>query len=677
MRARARRWTAYLLCIAIVGCTYLSFERRTQQHRAWSVQTGEDRVAFVRVEHDGDRDLLKLSVGDTVTKHLDHFVEREEDLELTSAYFSAFEATVVDDDDYSLALLVLPITLTIDLCGPLFSLFVTPIVALCTSTRGTWVDRTPGDAVADVLWSSFDLVDPAVPEARVTLTSAEAQALSVMELSLLGFRSSTLTAVSPEGVERAVALPATAVNVLTELNRLRDKVPAELVVRVATTEALSSVLVAARPGAWIQLEQGEYVVPESIFRFGGRFTLAGRGLGRTRLVCRGSRAFDLRGAYDVTFRGLSIALEGQATSSDGVAANGGVLRLERCAIWGAKTLKVSEAPDEHGRVASSFRGGVGVLLSGSGKTFLTACQISGAAAGALAGGTHELFVGGSTMSGGELEAVSYRDGSSGRVWRSTLTGQGHGVLVRDKAHAEVADNTIRVTQAGVFVATEARASVSGNTIEACTNGISIEGAANASVSGNTCRGNGAGVLVSSTGGDVNVTNNTCEGNSGNGISVQGEARPNLSNNTCRANKGAGILFSEKAGGVAVANTVARNASGVSCQGTSSPRVERNSCTDNSQGGILCSDQTTANVTGNTCTGNQIGLGVQGQARPNVVSNTLESNSTGLQLTDNGTGSFTGNTIRNNRGPGVYSSSYTQPVRFDANTIFGNNPDRAP
>lgn len=677
MRARARRWTAYLLCLAIVGCTYLTFERRTQQLRYWSEERGQERVAFVRIEHDGDRDLLKLSIGDTVTTRSENFVESEEDLEFTSTSFSAFDATVVDDDDYSLALLFLPITLTIDICAPIFSLLVTPIVFLCTSTRGTWVDRSPGQAVADVVWPTFELVDPAVPEARVTLTSAEAQALSVMELSLLGFRSAELTAVSPEGVERAVALPATAMNVLSELNRLRDKVPADLVVRVPTTEALSKVLLAPRPGAWIQLEQGEYVVPESIYSFGGRYTLVGRGMGRTRLVCRGSRAFDLRGAYDVTFRGLSIAMESTAAHSDGVVANGGVLRLERCAIRGAKTLKVSEAPDEQGRVASSFRGGMGVFLGGSGKTFLTACHVSGAAAGALAGGTHELFVGGSELSGGELEAVSFRDESSGRVWRSTLTGQGHGVLVRDKAHAEVADNRISVSNAGVFVATEARGSVTGNTIEGCANGISIEDAANAQVSGNTCRGNGAGVLVSSIGGNVAVTSNTCEANTGNGISVQGEARPNLSNNTCTANKGAGILFSDKAGGVAVANTVARNTSGVSCQGTSSPRVERNICTGNSQGGILCSDQTTAHLTGNNCTENQIGLGVQGQARPNVESNTIENNSTGMQLTDNGTGSFTSNTIRNNRGPGVYSSSYTQPVRFDYNTIFGNNPDRSP
>lgn len=668
MRARTRRGIAFVLACSIAGCHALTVDTRTITAHEQRDLLGRAPAPLARVTYEAPRDLLRIVAGDEVAVRAvdvrDMATERVWDWE----YFSLTDGTA-DGDDFSLTLILLPITLPIDVCLPFMSLLVTPVIALFQHTS-TWTTRTPVEWKEERPWPRFDLVDPAT-QARLTVTSGAP--LRARDLALLGFRSAALQAVSPGGEQRLVTLPPAAVAHLSELQRATEALRAGAVVLVPPGTSLADAARRAAPGAWLQLEAGEYELPGSVFLYGAKLTIAGRGAGRTILTSRGRTGFDLRGAsQQVTLRGVSLRLVAPEVS-DGVRVSGGEVRLVACEVSGARHQKVELPPEERAKQqGDSYRGGVGVWVEGSGKTRLEGCRLfDNMSASALAVGSHTLEVLGCEATSGALEAVSFRGGSSGFVRDSALTGPGHGVLVTGTASAGVYSSDIQVSRAGVLAQGEGKLNAVGNTVHGCATGVSVEGAASGTVADGALRGNGAGVLVSSTG-SVTVSANTCTENT-NGISVQQAARPTLTGNTCQDNKGSGILYTGTSAGVARRNTLERNGSGIAVQGQATPLLESNTAKHNRESGLFVSDTAAPRASSNTLAENREGVHVQGQGRPDAGNNTLEDNHAGLVLVGQAAGSYHGNTIRGNSGPGVVNQSGGRPTLVN-NTVSGNNPD---
>ncbi|MBX3470288.1 MAG: right-handed parallel beta-helix repeat-containing protein [Planctomycetes bacterium] len=664
---RARRQVGCWLALSLVGCHAVTYDLKQTVVGRERRELGRDTAPLVRVGHHATRDDLALTVGDLVTVEAEDVTHHARTREWELAYYSLTDQTG-SEDDFSLTLLLLPITLPIDLLLPVLSLIVLPFRLALGEGTAEWSTRAPVTSKEERPWASYELVDPAA-DVRVPVRAGEP--LRAGDLALQGVRSTELVAVGPGGLTRDVTLPPSAAATIAAVHSARGQVPAGRLVRVAPGEALLPVLRGAPPGTWIQLEEGVYDLPSGSFLFGKRLTLAGRGAART--VLRGpSGGLDLRGAsQDVTLRGLSVALEGTGVS-DGVRCHGGVVRLIGCEVRGARHEKVPPPPDAPPGQGDAYRGGVGVSARGGGKVVLEACRlVDNQTAGVLASGDHEVVVVGCVGETGALEAFSFRGASRGAVRDAVARGPGHGVLVGDEARVTVARCEVQVARAGVLVNGTATATVEGNTLEGCATGVSVEDASIATVTGNVCRGNQTGVLVDSRG-RVEVARNTCVKNKTNGISVQGEAKPVVTGNTCEGNP-TGILFTGKAGGRAAGNTLRGNGAGVAAQDEARPAIVSNQVTGSTQAGISVGGSAAPTINGNTCSGGLEGLHVEGSARPEVYDNTFEKNHRGAVFLGQSGGSFTGNRVTNNTGPGVVNQSGGGP-RIQHNTVSGNNPN---
>ncbi|MCO5166766.1 MAG: right-handed parallel beta-helix repeat-containing protein [Planctomycetes bacterium] len=667
---RARRRAACGLALSLVGCHAVTYSMKEVVVRQERRELGRDPAPLVRVDHHPTRDLLALTVGDLVTVQGEDVRDHERQREWDLAYYSLTDQTG-SEDDFSLTLLLLPITLPIDLLLPVLSVVVLPFRLALGEWTAEWTTRTPVTSKEERPWARYDLVDRAA-DARVTVRAGEP--LRAGDLALSGVRSPDLVAVGPDGLEREVTLPPSAAASIAAVGSALAQVDPRRVVRVAPGERLTTALLRALPGAWLQLEEGEYELEYGPVLFNKRLTIAGRGAALTVLRCRGSTGLDLRGPHqDVTLRGLSIVLDGAAVS-DGVRCRDGVVRLIGCEVRGARHEKVPPPPDAPPGQGDSYRGGIGVAARGGGKVLLEACRLVGnQTAGALASSDHEVVAVGCVAETGALEAFSFRGKSRGAVRDALLSGPGHGVLVGGEARATVSGCEIRVGRAGVLVNEAASATVERNTLVGCTTGASIEDASSATVDQNVCRENQTGVLVSSTG-KVAVTKNTCAANKSNGISVQGAAGPAVTGNTCEGN-GTGILFTGTSGGRAAGNTLAKNGAGVAVQDQARPQVISNTITGSKQA-ITVAGAAAPTINRNTCRSNFEGLHVEGSARPEVFDNTFEENQRGAVFLGQASGSFTGNRVRNNRGPGVANQSGGGP-KIQHNTVSGNNPNTSP
>lgn len=667
---RARRQVGCWLALSLVGCHAVTYDLKQTVVGRERRELSRDTAPLVRVGHHAARDDLALTVGDLVTVQGEDVTDHERTREWELAYYSLTDQTG-SEDDFSLTLVLLPITLPIDLLLPVFSLIVLPFRLALGEGTAEWTTRAPVTWKEERPWASYELVDRAA-DVRVPVRAGEP--LRAGDLALQGVRSAELAAVGPGGLTRDVALPPSAAATIAAVHSARGQVPAGRLVRVAPGEALLPILRGALPGAWIQLEEGVYELPYGPLLFGKRLTLAGRGAGKTVLRCP-SGGLDLRGpSQEVTLRGLTVSLEG-AGVTDGVRCHGGVVRLIGCEVRGARHEKVPPPPDAPPGQGDSYRGGVGVAARGGGKVVLEACRlVDNQTAGTLATGDHEVVAVGCVADTGALEAFSFRGASRGAVRDAVVRGPGHGVLVGDEARVTVARCDVQVARAGVLVKGAATATVEDNTFVGCASGVSVEDASIATVQGNTCRGNQTGVLVSSTG-RVEVARNTCAKNKTNGISVQGEARPVVTGNTCEGNA-TGILFTGKTGGRAAGNTLRGNGAGVATQDEAKPAIVANTITGSAQAGISISGSAAPTVNGNTCSGGLEGLHVEGSARPEVFDNTFEKNRRGAVFLSQSGGSFTGNRVKNNSGPGVVNQSGGGP-RIQLNTVSGNNPNTVP
>lgn len=669
MHARSRRWLAGLLSISIAGCQVLTYDVVDVPTRTSVQDTGrEPTTPVARVEHDAQRDVLRLTVGTNTTVHRLTVQEYERERE-----FTVEDAPFVDNldeiDNELMWLIFLPIAISLDVLAMVGTFLIVPPVSLFADTSSHEV-RTPSDATEEVRWPTFDLVDPT---SAARLTVAQDEALSAHDLALLGFRSAELRAVSPQGEQVTLTLPPSAMTHVTEVQAALERLPADGLVRVAPGESLANAVGRAAPGAWIQLEAGDYELPRTLHVFGRDLTIAGRGAGRTRLRSTAATGLDLGGGT-VTLRGLSVVME-RAGPSTGIRCGRGDARLVGCAVTGARHEKVERTPEEVAKQPGDvYRGGFGVSCSGAGKTTLVRCWLrSNATAGALAADTHVLQVQGCVAESGVFEAVSFRGASQGSVVDSVLTGSGHGVLVTDEATATIHQTDISVTRAGILANGEAKLSASRNHLHGCYSGIDVGATASGTVEANTCKQNEVGILVSSPA-SVQVSKNGCYSNKANGISLQGRATPQVVGNTCVENQ-TGILCTDESGGLLQDNELRGNAkAGLAIQDRAAPKVERNVAENNRGMGLFLDGAATPTIHAITCRDNQgAGMQVEGQARPDVSYSTFERNQAGLVLLEQAGGRFYNTSFRNNRGAGVVRQSSGNPT-FPDSGAFGNQPD---
>lgn len=673
MRARTRRWAPFALIAALLaalaGCTYLKHEVKTETLRTWTETKGEDRVPFVRAEYDVPRDALKLQIGDTVTRKVEACTEREEAGDLSVKFESSTLDAFLSNDEHAflVGLITLPFNLLVDLGGPLVALLSAPFDALAQDTRGRHVERAPAEEVVEVLWETFDLLDPAVPAARLTLTAADALALSGADLGLLGFRSASLTAVGPSGEERAVTLQSTVVEAARAWAADLARFPAELRVRVAPGESLADAVAGARTGSWIQLEAGVYDVPDAISLWGRELVVAGRGSGRTTLRCRGSAAFALEGGHRVMLVGLGIVLEG-AGPSVGVSTSDGALVVARCTIAGARAGMVS-AP-----LGPVSGGGRGVECQGSGSTALEGSRVEGETHGVLAWGTHVVTLDLCEVVGGEVAAVMLYERATGKVGRSVITGRRDGVQLFEDASVEVTECQVSVPRVGVYVISRQSCGVTSTVIEGCSIGLCLEGtSSNGTYGTNTLRRNKVGIQVQAEGDAIRIVGNQVRDSLEAAIGVGGKAKPSVEGNTCEGGP-VGLYYGEQAGGMADKNTLVRNKVGAMLDGSTTAAIRFCDVTDNSGAGLILRGQSKSAVLHCKLLRNAVGMAFETSEMTTVNSNEITGNEVGLVISGDVLHRFDDNQITDNSGPGIVLMGDAQFNMVYRNIIGGNNPN---
>lgn len=676
---QARTILALAVALATQGCVGLTYDiEKELESTRW--EPGETTTAEVaNATHDADTDALTFDVRDQTTRKSERIDHWEEYRSWDVRYMSLTDHLWKETDDGAALLIATPITLAVDIVLPVASLIVAPFRVAFGASPVEWDTRTPEVKVEQRPWTPLELYDPTTGARAPVVNGTRAG-----DLALNGFRAAALTAIGPEGQERPLTLPPSVAQVFSEVAAGWDRAREELRIRVPLAASLDQALRAAPDGAWLQLEAGDYQLPSTIYLYGKRLTIAGRGAGATRLHARGL-AFSLGAARnEVTLRGLTIQLDG-STVSDAVHTSSGHTRLIGCAITGARFEEVPPpppAPVKPGEPAppppgKSYRGGVGLVGDGDGQTTLRACHIGGnGTAGAMARDLHRLRLLGCTFDGGVLEAISFRGESKDNlVSRCTVRGPGHAVGVFGKTAATVQGSDLAAPGAGILVKGEASLSASDNTVHDCGSGISVEDKGTATLWRNTCRTNGVGILLGTEGTHVSARQNRCLDNRANGISLQGKSSADVEGNTCTGNV-TGILVSGEARGTVSGNTLENNDTGLAFQDQGAATARGNKLRNNKSLGLQVSDKSSPQVTGNEIRSNRKGgvmlQGKEGSA-PSLSDNDIADNAgNGIQVQAGVKPSIWNNRITGNSGAGIIgqAGSFSAP-----NNTFTNNGDQ--
>ena len=200
-------------------------------------------------------------------------------------------------------------------------------------------------------------------------------------------------------------------------------------------------------------------------------------------------------------------------------------------------------------------------------------------------------------------------------------------------------------------------------------GVLATGRASPQITASTISDNGGCGLcyVANSRGSVTNTNVT-----GNAIGVQAgdSSAPRLRNSTFSGNAQVGVTFDGASTGRLTQSTIEENGSvGVQIAGTSPAAVTDN--TIGKQGvGVLATDSATPTITDNTLADHDIGIQVGGQAQVTVSGNEIaRAATTGISVTDDVTGTLSGNTIGDTTDIAVQVSGAATPA-ITGNTIDG-------
>lgn len=678
---RTRTILALAVALTAPGCFALTFDVENELVEAETVPGETTTVALASATHDPVTDALTFVVRDDTTRRSEQVDRYEEDRSWTVEYMSLTDHlwTETDSDAALFLLIITPVTLAVDLMLPLGSLIVAPF-RVAFGDLGESTTRTPHEAVEQRPWTPLELYDPTTGARAPVVDGTRAG-----DLALLGFRSTALTAIGPDGQERPLALPASVAPVLEEVAEGWDRAAEELRVRVPLGASLAEAARRAPDGAWLQLEAGDYPLESTLFLHGRRLTLAGRGAGATRLLAR-SLALNLSGtANEVTLRGLTVQLDG-SSASDAVRVTGGATTLVGCAISGAAYEELPPPPPEPAKPGEpppppqgkSYRGGVGLAGTGEGLTTLRACRLAGnGTAGVMARDLHQLRVLGCAFDGGALEAISFRgDSKDNLVSGCTVRGPNHAIVVSGQTAAEVQRSDLSAPNAGILTNGEAALTASDNTIHGCGTGISIEGKSTAALWRNACDGNRTGILIGTEGTHAVVRENRCTGSAANGISLQAQASAEVRGNTCARNL-TGVLVSGTSQGAVSDNVLEANETGLAFQDHGAAAATGNKLRENTLMGLQISGQSSPVVSGNEIRSNRRGgVILQGDAgtSPTLTDNDICDNAgNGVQVGAGLAPTITRNRIANNSGAGVIGApgvTYTAPFN-----TFTNNGDQ--
>lgn len=311
----------------------------------------------------------------------------------------------------------------------------------------------------------------------------------------------------------------------------------------------------AKPGDTLQLEEGEYILSETLTI---TKSIALVGAGQEKTIIRSTAkeyVINLNTAdCELLLKNLTIRYEG-GFPADIVHALDGTTTIRQCTLSGGVIKPESAESGDCVSVGSTAHCHV-----------FDSSLRDNEGCGIFLWGTADAIVQNTVCSGNKY----------------------YGICLQENASGTFEDNTCEKNASGIYLSDHSHCSLTRNKCQDNTkNGIYLSDNAKATLVENSCLNNTwSGIVFADNSTGDQVSNNHCEGNQTGGIYLCDNANAVLTGNTCINNLDCGIYFNDKSGSTQVKdNTCTGNKYGIYTGKDATVTLGDNTCKDNTEGDI--------------------------------------------------------------------------------------------
>lgn len=286
-------------------------------------------------------------------------------------------------------------------------------------------------------------------------------------------------------------------------------------VRTASdVDALVRMVQQARSGAIIELEAGDYLLPETL-EVTRTLTLRSAGEERARLTSQSAAPlvrFAPEDGGTLTIENVAFAYSGTG-SADVLEVEGGRLEIVESQIEGAVGGRGLVARDaELSVIQSLLRGNDrGVELTGSSSGDIVASHLLENAIGLDVGGDSSVTVQESNISSNRTYGIAVREAGTLEAHGGTINTNGTGAFAEGGSSLTLRSITLERNRVGIHLVDTAGGMIEGSTVSGNSAGVVVQDSASPTIAGNQINGNDQWGICSA-GGAIIQPDNAVEGN---------------------------------------------------------------------------------------------------------------------------------------------------------------------